>query len=124
MTLDSLPGAGVRVFRPAREPRIVLGRHDVAQPDVDDLGRGIPSAELLAHLLAHQLGERVGRFRPLDLLGDGELGGWGRVQRDPEDGLGGGEHDIGDPRNAGGFQDVIGFNEDKLRYDRVSLRGR
>ena len=55
VTVHPLPTSGERVILPTWEPGIIGRSHDVAQPDADDLGSRIPSAELLAHLLAHEL---------------------------------------------------------------------
>ena len=67
----------------------------------------VPAAELLGHLLAHQLGERIGALRPLDLLVDRHIGrplGVG----DAVDRLARRPHDVADAELPRRLEHVVG----------------
>lgn len=55
--IDSLPSPLPGVVLPLGEVDVVLWSDDVAQTDVDDFELWVPAGELLAHLLAEELGE-------------------------------------------------------------------
>jgi len=119
--VNSLPSPLPRILLPSFEHPIILRGDDIAETDVDDLGGRIPPAELLAHLLAQELRERVGRFRPFDLFGDGQLGRRVRVERNAKDSLGGRDRDVLDSEGAGRFEDVVRLEDVRVEDDVVGL---
>src|SRR5207248_7445749 len=105
--------------------RIVLRLVDIGETQADDLGLWVPAGELLGHLLAEELRQRIGRLRHLDLLIDRYISRPARI-RNPVDGFARRPHYIADVQSPRRLEDVVGGDEIDLENHvvrRFSRRG-